>query len=96
MNAIAYRDFDLRTARAVEPRTTSARRHHGIVRRLFAAMERWAQRRAEEEAGRFIANHGGRVTDDVERQLSEHFAGRGFLPYAPPRSCRSSANLLAR
>jgi hypothetical protein len=106
MNAIAYRDFDLKGARALEPaarpRTASPSRErdqvprHGIIRRIFAAIERSAQRRAEREAGRFIAEHGGRITDDVERQLTARFAGRGFLPYTPPRSVSPIANLLAR
>jgi hypothetical protein len=96
MNAIAYRDFDLRGARAFEPRAVSVRPRHGVVRRIFAAIERSLQRRAEEEAGRFIAEHGGRLTDDVERQLEGRFTGRGFLPYMPPRSRSPIANLLGR
>jgi hypothetical protein len=51
-------------------------------------LERRRQRRIEQEAGRFIAERGGRVTDDLERQLTEHFSGRGFPPHAPPRSFR--------
>ncbi len=96
MNAVAYRDFDLRGARALEPRVRSVRPHWGIVRRLFAAIERLGQRRAEQEAGRFIAEHGGRITDDVERQLQGHLSGGGFLPYTPPRSVSPTTNLLAR
>jgi pantothenate kinase type III len=96
MSTVAYRDFDLRRAPARAPRSTPACTHEGIVRRILAAIERSLARRAEQEAGRFIANHGGRLTDDGERQLAARFTGRGFLPYAPPRAFRPTANLLGR
>jgi len=85
-----YRDSQLRSAR-VPQANAPACAHQGILRRFFAAIERWQQGHAEEEAGRFIAKHGARLTDDVERQLGEHFNGRGFPPYAPPRSFRPFA-----
>ena len=55
---------------------------------MFAAFERSREGRLEREAGRFIAKHGGRLTDDIERQLTEHFNGGGFLRHTAPRSCR--------
>jgi hypothetical protein len=62
-------------------REAPAGAHEGILRRIFAAIERSQQRRAEQEAGRFIARHGGRLTDEIERQLTEHLGGgRGFAP----------------
>jgi len=45
----------------------------GILRRIFAAMARSQQRRMEQEVARFLAAHGGRFTDDIERQLGERF-----------------------
>jgi hypothetical protein len=61
-----------------------ARAHRGILgrilARILAAIERSDQRRIEQEAERFIAKHGGRLTDDLERQLTEHFKSRSFLP----------------
>jgi len=50
-----------------------ARPRQGIVRRIFAAMARSQQRRMEQEVARFLAAHGGRFTDDIERQLGERF-----------------------
>ena len=78
-----YRDF--------HQQSTAACARRGILRRFFEAIARWQQRHVEQEAGRFIAEHGGRVTDDVERQLTEHFNGRGFPPHTPPRSFRPFA-----
>ena len=78
------RDFDLRRVPETEPTITPARPHRGILRRILrrivAAIERSDQRRVEQEAERFIAKHGGRLTDDLERQLTEHFKSRSFLP----------------
>jgi len=96
-----YRDFDLRRPAGPVPGSAPARTHRGIVRRIlrriFAAIERSDQRRVEREAARFIAKHGGRLTDDLERQLTEHFLrsenGRDFSPYLPPRSFRPFGNL---
>lgn len=78
-----YRDFHLRDASLpISVKTAPARGHKGIFRRISTAIGRWQQRHTEEEAGRYIAEHGGRLTDDVERQLTERFNGRGFPPYA--------------
>ena len=78
------RDFDLRRVPVTEPTIAPARPHRGIVRRILrrivAAIERSDQRRVEQEAERFIAKHGGRLTDDLERQLTEHFRSGSFLP----------------
>ena len=70
-----YQNFDLRLRRppGSVPGSAPARAHRGIFRRILATIERSHQRRVEQEAGRFIANHGGRLTDDVERQLTAHF-----------------------
>ncbi|MGD0314338.1 MAG: hypothetical protein ABSB37_00010 [Xanthobacteraceae bacterium] len=76
-----YRDFDLRRPAGPVPGSAPPRADRGILRRILAAIERSDQRRIEQEAERFIANHGGRLTDDLERQLTEHLTGRGFPPY---------------
>ena len=98
MSSVAqYRDFDLRRPPRPVPGSASARARRGILRRILAAIERSHQRRVEQEAGRFIANHGGRLTDDLERRLTEHFLrsenGRDFPPYLPPRSFRPFVDL---
>lgn len=61
-------------------RSRTAASPKSILRRIVAAIEGWHQRRADQEAARFIAAHGGRLTDDVERQLAEHWNRRGFTP----------------
>ena len=84
----ACQDFHLRRAPLPASTNASAPRE-GIFQRIFAAFERSRQRRLENEAGRFIAKHGGRVTDDLERQLNGYFSGGGFPPYRPQRSFRT-------
>jgi hypothetical protein len=88
MNTMAlYQDIHAREALLpIAVKASPAR--NGFARRVSALIERWKQRHTEQEAGRFIAEHGGRLTDDVERQLTDHFNGRGFPPYAPPQSLR--------
>ena len=54
----------------------------GIFRRIFAALERSRQRYIDREVARFLAARGGRLTDDVERQLNQRFWDGGFPPYA--------------
>jgi len=54
-------------------RGTPAYPRQGIFRRIFAAIARSDQRRIEKEVARFLAAHGGRFTDDIERQLGERF-----------------------
>jgi hypothetical protein len=79
-NLALYRDFHLHGAPVPSLQSAAAPERLGIVRRIFAAIERSHQRRADQEAGRFIAAHGGRLTDDVERQLTEYLGSRGFAP----------------
>lgn len=85
MSSVAlHRDFGLRRPAGPVPASAPAHAHRGILRRILrrilAAIERSDQRRVEQEAERFIAKHGGRLTDDLERQLTEHFKSRSFLP----------------
>lgn len=82
MRSIAlHSGFLLHRTAVQESRSASAGAQMSILRRIFAAIARLEQRRIEREAGRFIAEHGGRLTDDLERQLTERLCGgRGFEP----------------
>jgi hypothetical protein len=82
MRTIALRrSFHLHRTAVQGLRTAPAGARTSILRRIFAAIERLDHRRAEREAARFIADHGGRFTDAIERQLIEYLCGgRGFRP----------------
>ena len=46
-----------------------AARKPGLLRRVFDAAFESRQRQADKEIARFIANAGGRLTDDIERRM---------------------------
>ncbi len=48
-------------------------RGHGLLTRAVAAVKEARQRHAERELARFIASHGGELTDDLEREISRRF-----------------------
>jgi hypothetical protein len=48
----------------------------GILRRIVQAMFEWHQAQADREIARFVARSGGRLTDDMERRLTEHLLSR--------------------
>ncbi len=49
-------------------RETVARRF-GVLRRVFDAVMRSRQRHADQQIAAFLARSGGRLTDDLEREL---------------------------
>jgi len=78
MNAItSYRDFTSRHSPTSPPARVAGRRGTGILRRIFDAIAASQQRRAEREIAHFLGTHpdqdGGRLTDEMERKLMEHF-----------------------
>jgi hypothetical protein len=58
---------------------TPVRARRGLLRRLLDAMMESRRRQADREIARFLANSGGKFTDEVEREIE-----RRFLT-APPR-----------
>jgi len=47
----------------------------GIFARLLNALMTMQRARAEAEVARFIDRNGGRITDDLEREISRRFGG---------------------
>lgn len=48
----------------------------GVWRRVYDAIMRSQQRRAEQEIARYVARHGGLFTDDMEREIMHRLEGR--------------------
>jgi hypothetical protein len=48
----------------------------GFFRRLLDAMRESRAREAEREVGRYLATHGGKFTDEAEREIERRFFGR--------------------
>jgi hypothetical protein len=58
------------------PASNSRASKPGILRRIVQAMFEWRQAQADRQIARFLARSGGRVTDDLERRLTEHLLSR--------------------
>jgi hypothetical protein len=48
----------------------------GLLRRIVRAMVESRQRQTDREIARFLARSGGRLTDDMERRLTQHLLSR--------------------
>jgi hypothetical protein len=48
----------------------------GMWQRVYDAIMRSQQRRAEQEIARYVARHGGLFTDDMEREIMHRLEGR--------------------
>ena len=57
--------------RIAAKRRAEAKRR-GILRRIFDAIVESRQKHAERELARFVERTGGRLTDDIERRMTEH------------------------
>ena len=63
-------DFIMPAARAVG---TMPARPTSVFARIVAALNLAAERRTELEVGRLIEQHGGRLTDSLEREIERRF-----------------------
>ena len=48
----------------------------GLLRRIVRAMVESRQRQTDREIARFLARSGGRLTDDMERRLTQYLLNR--------------------
>jgi hypothetical protein len=55
----------------VPPAATPVAPRHGLLRRAFDAVFESRRRSAERDVARFVARSGGRLTDDIERRITE-------------------------
>ena len=62
--------------RCRSPASNSPASKPGILRRIVQVMFEWRQAQADREIARFIARSGGRLTDDMERRLTQHLLRR--------------------
>jgi hypothetical protein len=67
---------DVRTAmapRAFAFTETPARTRPSFWQKLLAAMMASRQRQAEREIARYLRDHGGKITDETEREIERRF-----------------------
>ncbi len=67
-SAVAPRSFEI-------PKTTP-RAKRSLFLRLLDAVEEANMRRAEREIARYLGTTGGKITDDVERQIERRFLAK--------------------
>ena len=72
MSALTYSREHLASAK---PTARTARKP--IWRRVYDTFVESQQRRAEREVARYLANHGGLLTDEMEREIMQRLAGIG-------------------
>ena len=56
----------------------AATHKRGLLRRIVRAMVESRQRQTDREIARFLARSGGRLTDDMERRLTQHLLSRDW------------------
>jgi hypothetical protein len=50
----------------------------GLLMRVVRAMVESRQRQTDRQIARFLARSGGRLTDDMERRLTQHLLSRDW------------------
>ena len=61
------------------PAPSAAGKRAGILRWLYEAVMRSRQSQAERDMGRLLTQSGGRLTDDIERRMTEELIRNGYF-----------------
>ena len=69
--AANYRDFGSYFRHQDSTKSSPDVNKPGILRRIFGAIFETRQEQIEREVARFVARCGGRITDDIERQIMQ-------------------------
>jgi hypothetical protein len=70
--AAHHQDFAPYVGGKTTPRRGAAVKKTGLLRRVIDAISQSRQRRADREIARFLARSGGRLTDDLERRMTQY------------------------
>ena len=73
MSTLTYSQTDAAEAEAAAPR-------RGFLHRLYEGIILAQERRAEREIARYLAMHGGLLTDDMEREMMQRLTGQRKRP----------------
>ena len=69
--AANYRDFGSYFRDKDSTKSSPDVNKPGILQRIFGAIFETRQEQIEREVARFVARSGGRMTDDIERQIMQ-------------------------
>jgi hypothetical protein len=75
MSTLTYTNQNVTTPPAAEPRI-----RRSFWKRMFDALVETQQRRAEREIARYLASHGGLMTDGMEREMMHRLTGNSRRP----------------
>lgn len=70
-SAVAPRDFSFTTIKTTAARTRPMR--PGFWRRIYEAMAATRLRQAEGDIARYLSDNGGKLTDEIERDIERRF-----------------------
>jgi hypothetical protein len=70
---------DFAACRTIPRPAPHAAKRAGILRRLYEAAMRSRQRHAEQDIARLLTRSGGRLTDDIERRMTEQLIRNGYF-----------------
>jgi tryptophan 2,3-dioxygenase len=82
--AANYRDFGSYLGDKDSTKSSPDAKKPGILRRIFGAIFETRQEQIEREVARFVARSGGRITDDIERKIMQHFLERSAVTSGAP------------
>jgi hypothetical protein len=71
--AANYRDFGSYFRHKDSAKSSLDANKPGILRRIFGAIFETRQEQIEREITRFVAQSGGRINDDIEREIMQRF-----------------------
>jgi hypothetical protein len=74
-------DRDVADHRAILRRSAATDRRRDILSRLRALFVPASQREAHQHMARLLRRSGGRLTDDIERRLTEQLTRNGNLRF---------------
>ena len=69
--AAHHRDFVPYFGDKASTRRNAVANKAGVLRRIFDAAFESRQKQAERDIARFLARSGGRMTDDIEREMTQ-------------------------
>ena len=69
--AAHYRDFVPYFRDKAAAGSNPVAKKAGVLRRIFDAMIEGRQKQTDREIARFLARSGGRLTDDIEREMTQ-------------------------
>jgi hypothetical protein len=69
--AAHHRDFSSCFGGKASARSNAVANKAGILRRIFDAIFESRQKQVDRDIARFLARSGGRLTDDIEREMTQ-------------------------